>query len=132
MHDIQEMARLQGISTQYDIYMATVGYEAMISTLLGSSAHSFTRDFDRICRSSNSTSTATGRYQEANVTVPDGCAMLAVEIYGGDNRVVNAYQYQPSTTPAYSSSLYSARSFRALLQNPPVKLIEVGTSPSLC
>jgi hypothetical protein len=37
--------------------------------------------------------------------IPFGCAMLVYEVYGGDNRVVNQYLYQPSTATKAPAAL---------------------------
>jgi hypothetical protein len=90
--------------------MARASYDAMISTILGASAHSFRSDFRKIC--------------SGNGTVAAGCAMFVFEVYGGDNRVVNEYSYQPTATPAYHDSIYSSRTMAVITKRAPTSLIE--------
>lgn len=82
----------------------------MISTIFGSSQRSFHADFRKIC--------------SGNGTIASGCAMFAFEVYGGDNRVVNEYSYQPSSTPAYQDTIYNQRTMTVITKRAPTSLVE--------
>lgn len=84
----------------------------MISTLIGTSSKTggFAVDFNKICN---------------GTLAPPGCAMLAFEVYGGNNRAVNKYSYQPSSTPAFSNTMYNSKTMYILTRKPPTQLIEV-------
>ena len=74
-------------SSSGDLYVPANGYYAIIDTLLavdGSNDNyfqsSFSNAFDKLCG--------------ANEDVPAGCAVLAVEFYGGDDKVISKYNFQ--------------------------------------
>lgn len=84
----------------------------MISALYGRSQTSYYDDFEKICSSAEDS------------TVPSGCAVIAIEFYGGDNRILTTYAFQPSITPAYTNTIYDAKSMFLLSKYPPTVLIE--------
>ena len=56
-----------------------------------------------------------------------GCAIIAVQVSGGQNRVINEYYFQPfspSTFVAFSNTIYSKNSFQAMF-TPPTVLIQL-------
>lgn len=50
--------------------------------------------------------------------------MFAFEVYGGDDRVVNEFSYQPSSTPAYQDTIYNARTMTVISKRAPTSLVE--------
>ena len=50
--------------------------------------------------------------------------MFAFEVYGGDDRVVNEFSYQPSSTPAYQDTIYNARTMTVITKRAPTSLVE--------
>lgn len=96
-----------------DIYVPTKGYQAMISSLLGYSSKTFTEDFNAICGSN-----ANSKF------VPSGCAAFAIEFYGGDDRIVSIYDYQPANAPAFTNTLYNSKVMAYAVKTPPTILIQ--------
>lgn len=78
-----------------DIYVPIVGYDAIISTLLYPDEErnrTYAKDFNELC--------------PENATYA-GCAMFAMEFYGGDDKTVSRYSYQVSLSPYYQVSFLS-------------------------
>ncbi len=109
------MAEKLAKGTSNDEYISRISYDAMISTVLGTpnptkgKKSTWQTDFGKICN---------------GTVVAAGCAMFAFEVYGGDNRIVNEFLYQPSTTPAFTDTLYSARTMAVVMKRAPTSLIE--------
>jgi hypothetical protein len=101
-----------------DLFQVAKSYPALISTIVGEAGKgsSFRRDFTSLCRGANSST--------SGVTVPGGCAMMAFEVFGGDNREVSTYAFQPGITPAFANTFYNAKTMFLLAKNPPTLLIE--------
>jgi hypothetical protein len=77
-----------------DITVSNNAYFAMIDTLIGidkslnpDDARSFSADFDNLC------SPSVTKYSKDN-NISDGCAMIAFEIYGADDRSISDFYYQ--------------------------------------
>lgn len=97
-------------SLNNDDVMSRVGYDASITTILSQSKASYGSDFKKICSGNNS--------------IASGCAMFAFEVYGGDNRIVNQFLYQPSSTPAFTDTLYAPRTMAVITKRAPTSLVE--------
>jgi hypothetical protein len=74
-----------------DIAVSNNAYFAMIDTLIGLDEslkplknRSFSGDFKTLCSPSVSN----------DVNISSGCAMIAVEVYGGEDRSISEYYYQ--------------------------------------
>lgn len=85
--------------------------DALIGTG-GSSGHSYKKDFNRLCSSS------------VDPTVAPGCAMLAFNFNGDSDRSISNYFYQPSSTPAFSNTIYIKNELVKLQKNTPTSLIQ--------
>jgi len=83
----------------------------MIDTLVGYAGPKYTyaSDFNTLCKEPNA---------------PGGCAMMAFEVYGGDNREISKFAYQPGIVPAFFNTFYNAKTMFLLAKNPPTQLIE--------
>jgi hypothetical protein len=101
-------------STNGDLYVVTKSYKAMIDTIVGEAGpgSSFKKDFALLGKGT------------ADTPVPGGMAMLAFEVYGGDNREVSTYAFQPGITPAFYNTFYNARTMFLLSKYPPTLLVE--------
>jgi hypothetical protein len=78
-----------------DITVSNNAYFAMVDTLIGldeDNKRSFSRDFRALC-SPNVT---------IDVNISAGCAMIAVEVYGGEDRSISEYYYQVTNLNHYS------------------------------
>lgn len=102
-------------SQEGDIWVPQKGYYAALSSLLGTTAStsSFTKDFNRICAG-----------KKSSEYTPSGCAIFSIEFYGGSNRIVSIYDYQPSNTPAYTNTLYNSQVMAYAVKTPPTVLIQ--------
>lgn len=102
-------------SQEGDIWVPQKGYYAALSSLLGttSSTSSFTKDFNRICSG-----------KKSSEYTPSGCAIFSIEFYGGSNRIVSIYDYQPSNTPSYTNTLYNSQVMAYAVKTPPTVLIQ--------
>lgn len=76
-------------NTAADLFVPNLAFNAMADILFGTDQpdnngkyHSFTADFQKLCSS------------DVSPSVKEGCAMLAFEIYGGQNRAISNYYYQ--------------------------------------
>jgi hypothetical protein len=87
----------------------------MTSTNYGitNGSRTFTADFAELCS------------PEVN-GAPAGCAMFTIEFFGGDDRVVSIYDFQPSLAPAFSNTLFLPKAMKRITQYPPTKLIQVS------
>lgn len=97
-------------SLNNDDVMSRAGYDASITTILSQSKTSYGSDFKKVCSGNNS--------------IASGCAMFAFEVYGGDNRIVNQFLYQPSSTPAFTDTLYASRTMAVIIKRAPTSLVE--------
>jgi hypothetical protein len=93
-----------------------LAYEGMVSTVTGSSSNSYATDFRSICGGR--------RIPGTTIKVPTGCSMLVYEVYGGDNRVVNSYLYQPSTAIAFQNTIYIPKTMAVITTTAPTALVE--------
>eukprot|EP01033_Poteriospumella_lacustris_P013355 gene13356-9561_t len=107
--------RRNGTAQTGDVWVPSRGYYAALSALLGFTAResSFARDFDRLC---------SGRPNSAYA--PRGCAVFSVEFYGGANRVVSSYAFQPANQPAFRNTLYDVGVLSYAVKTPPTVLIQ--------
>lgn len=76
-------------NTQADLFVSNLAYNAMIDTVFGTAMtdnngrqHYFVDDFNYLCSS------------DVDVSISPGCAVLAFEIYGGNDRAISTYYYQ--------------------------------------
>lgn len=102
-----------------DIYVNNIAFDAVTDTIYGTGFpdnngryHTYADDFAKLCSS------------DVDSTVSAGCALLSFEIYGGKNRAISEYYYQPSTTPAFTNTLYVSSELVALQKNTPTSLIQ--------
>jgi len=98
-----------------DVFLSNAAYEALLDTL-GSPNSNFTTNFDSLC----SANAEIG-------SVSAGCALLAFEVNGGQNRDISDYYFQPASakgTVAFANTLYSAQAFQAM-QTPPTSLTQI-------
>jgi hypothetical protein len=100
-------------STDGDIHVAQKSYFALIDTL-----RSTTRDANKTTYADDFKMLCDG------VNVPEGCAALAFEVVGGDDREITTFAYQPGITPAYFNTIYNTREMFLLAKTPPTQLIE--------
>ena len=87
----------------------------MVDTVVGTlkdKSRGFKKDFNKLCSSS------------VDPSVAAGCAMFAFNFDGDNDRDISAYFYQPSSTPAYSNTLYVKNELIALQKNTPTSLIQ--------
>lgn len=109
------VARRVTRSLNNDVQLTISAYNAMISTLLGSSLTTYRQEFQSICNGTDSS---------ISTAVMRGCAMFAFEIYGGDDRAVNKYLFQPSTVVSYANTLYNTKTMAVITKKPPTSLTE--------
>eukprot|EP01034_Spumella_vulgaris_P022688 gene22688-28837_t len=100
-----------------DVYMTAKAYPALISTIVGESdkGSTFRKDFNGLCK---------GSVSSTGVNVPGGCAMMAFEVFGGDNRQISTYAFQPGISPAFYNTFYDVKTMFKLSKTPPTVLIE--------
>lgn len=102
-------------STNGDLFVPNNAYFAMVDTLIGPAATSgrgYSKDFNKLCSSS------------VDPSVAAGCAMIAFNLDGEDDRSISTYFYQPSSTPAYSNTLYIKNELIMLQKVTPTSLIQ--------
>ena len=63
-------------------------------------------------------------YEAAFNLLCDGCAMLAMEFFGGDNKVVSKYFYVPDVRPAFKDVFYKKKAFEGFV-TPPTRLTQL-------
>lgn len=63
----------------------------------------------------------------AGNAVPKGCAMLVINYFDSTNTVISPTYYQPQNQNGYfafSSAIFNAVTFNAIINNPPVDLVQ--------
>jgi hypothetical protein len=98
-----------------DLFMPNNAYYAMVDTVVGlkgNKKRSFSKDFNTLCSSS------------VAYNIQPGCAMMAFNFDATNARDISIYYYQPSSTPAFSNTLYAKNELIALQKNTPTSLIQ--------
>ena len=106
-------------NTGADIYVPNIAYNAIIDTIFGTDVpdsnghyHTYGTDFNNLCS------------PDVDESIAAGCAILSFEIYGGNDRSISTFYYQPSSTPAFSNTIYLATALKKLQTNTPTSLVE--------
>jgi hypothetical protein len=65
-------------------------------------------------------------YTGSSTQAPEGCAMFAVNFYGGNDKVLSIYEYQPKGGKmAFTNSLYNEEAMARISSLPPTRLTQV-------
>eukprot|EP00595_Chromulina_sp_UTEXLB2642_P002996 CAMPEP_0196767558 /NCGR_PEP_ID=MMETSP1095-20130614/41744_1 /TAXON_ID=96789 ORGANISM="Chromulina nebulosa, Strain UTEXLB2642" /NCGR_SAMPLE_ID=MMETSP1095 /ASSEMBLY_ACC=CAM_ASM_000446 /LENGTH=280 /DNA_ID=CAMNT_0042136003 /DNA_START=1261 /DNA_END=2104 /DNA_ORIENTATION=- len=100
-------------TTNGDLFVVNRAYRALTDTILNN-YDDITESFDILC---------SGSIIEDQM-IPPGCALLAVEFYGGDDRHLSEYYYQPSTI-AFTNNIFLSYAMKQILTNPPTRLVQL-------
>eukprot|EP01035_Chromulina_nebulosa_P018737 gene18737-24502_t len=100
-------------STNGDLFVVSKAYRALTDTILDN-YDDITDSFMNLC---------SGAIVKDQI-IPPGCALLAVEFYGGDDRHVSDYYYQPATI-AFTNNIYLSYAMKNILTNPPTRLVQL-------
>eukprot|EP01038_Epipyxis_sp_PR26KG_P009688 gene9688-13041_t len=111
--NFSSVVQLKANQSNGDIWASNQAWEASIASLLGFTAKtsSFTKAFSKLCGSVKG--------------VPNGCAMLVFEVYGGKARDISKYFFQPTTTPAFTNTIYFQVCLQKLAAKPPTVLVQL-------
>jgi len=107
----QYAAKKISLNISNDIFIPTIAYNATKASLYGGD---FGESFAELCSG------------KVDVSIPAGCAIFTVVFGGGNNRVINKFNFQlPSNPgPAYTKTLYNHTTMQQIIVTPPTILIE--------
>lgn len=87
----------------------------MVDTLIGTSLDShrgYKKDFKSLCS------------HAVDPRIASGCAILAMNIDGGDDDTISNYYYAPGINLAYKNTIYMEKTLKLLQKNTPTSLIQ--------
>jgi len=130
-------------TTKGDLFVPQNAYFAMIDTIMGlpelptiaptESPTSTPTRADTAAPTDAPTAPATRSYakdfaalcsETVNPNITSGCALLAFNVYGGDDRSISNFFYQPTSTPAFNNTIYNLKELRRLQKYTPTSLIQ--------
>ena len=109
-----------------DTFISRVAFNASITALYGASWGSTAKnDFSELCSHASS-----------NNQIESGCAMFAIEFYGGEDRTISEFEYQPGggrrAKIAFANTLYNKVAMDRITKEPPTRLTQVSNEYQSC